>query len=218
MKISSNKKPTVKQEEKPRRHGGARRYNNTRRPVTALKFKGKMDDLEGHVFNVGVANQSQLFENTTKEIAEYAGRSLKESQDIRLTIEKVEDITFTIPKKRPTTTDLDSEAVKIIYKTELDGYIKRSNQYRQNKSSMYAIVFGPCTEWMRAKIEGDPEFETIKDNSDVIAVLKLILNITFNIELDRNPFVAQVAAIKNFVNFKQAYQTTNDVYLEKLHQ
>ena len=52
---------------------------------------------------------------------------------------------------------------------------------------MYAIVFGQCTESMRAKIEGDPKFETIKDKSNVIALLKLIRDIAFDIESDKKP-------------------------------
>ena len=44
-----------------------------------------------------------------KEIAEYASWALKESQDIRLAIEKVEDVTFPIPKKRVRTPELDDK-------------------------------------------------------------------------------------------------------------
>ena len=117
------KKLVVKQEgnqDKSKRRGGARRYQNTQRAVTASKFKGKTDELEGHIFDVGVSNQSQLFANTTKEIAEHAGQLLKEFQDIRLMIEKVEDITFPIPKKQTITWDLNEEAISIIYKTKMD--------------------------------------------------------------------------------------------------
>ena len=165
-----------------KRQGRARRFQNAQQAVTAPKFKGKTDDLEDHVFDVGVSNQSQLFADTIQEIAEYAGRSLKELQDIGLAIEKIKDVKFTVPTKQSTTPDLDAEAINIIYKTELGGYIKRTNQYCQNKSSMYVIVFGQCTESMRAKIEGDPKFKAIKNDSNVIALLKLICDIAFDIE------------------------------------
>ena len=184
---SSNKKPvSIKQEsraEKNRCRGG-RRFLNTQCNTISNKFKGKTDKLEEHFYNIGVANQSQLFANTTKEVAEYAGQNLKESQDIRLSIEQVDDVTFNIPTNCAETGGLNAKVVNIIYKTELDNYIKCTNQYRQNKSSMYAIVFGQCYKSMRAKIEGDAKFNSIKANSDVIQLLKLIRDITFNIESD----------------------------------
>ena len=43
-----------------------------------------------------------------------------------------------------------------------------------NKASMYAVVYGQCTETMRAKLEGNIHFDTIKTKSDVIALLNLI--------------------------------------------
>ena len=172
---SQDKKPVIKQEsqsqDKSRRQGGGQRRNQgpRRAPNTSAKFKGKTEDLEGHIYNVGVSNQAHLFATTTKEISEYAGRNLKESQDIRLAIEKVEDVTFTIPTKHALGGGLDTTAVDIIYKTKLDGYIKRESIYRQNKSLMYAVVFGQCAEPMRAKIEGDGRFENIKQSSNVVA-------------------------------------------------
>ena len=103
---------------------------------------GKTEGLEKHIYDISVSNQTQLFSNITKEISEYAGRTLKESQDIRLAIEKIEDVTFDVPTKRTVTTALDTNTINIIYKTEIDAYIKRENVYWQNKSLMYAIVFG----------------------------------------------------------------------------
>ena len=151
---------------------------------------------------------------TPLKIAKYAGRTLKESQDIRLAIEKIEDVVFQMPTKRTVTTTLDTDTVNMIYKTKIDSYIKRHNVYRQNKSSMYAIVFGQCAKSMRAKVEGNATFETIKSNSDVIALLRLIRDFSHDIQSDRNPFVAQFMAIKNFVNLRQSFYMTNDQYLE----
>ena len=67
---------------------------------------------------------------------------------------------------------------------------------------------------MRAKLEGDARFELIKDNLDVIELLKLIRDIAYDIEADRYPFMAQVAALKNYLFNYQKYSTTNDTYLD----
>ena len=47
--------------------GKQRRFYN--RPTATAKFKGKTSDLEGHLYDVGVMNQAQIFANTTREVA-----------------------------------------------------------------------------------------------------------------------------------------------------
>ena len=74
---SSDKNPAIKKEggaEKNRLRSG-HRFLNTQCNTISNKFKRKTDELEGHLYNEGVTNQSQLFANTTKEVAEYAGQN-----------------------------------------------------------------------------------------------------------------------------------------------
>ena len=91
--------------------------------MTTTKFVGKTESLEKHIYDIGVTNQTHLFSNTTKEIAECAGQTLKESQDIQLAIKKIEDVTFQIPAKRTETTALNKDTVNMIYKTKIDAYL-----------------------------------------------------------------------------------------------
>ena len=57
------------------------------------KFEGKTKELKGHIYDVGVDNQADLFSRTTKEIAEYAGMHCKQSLDIRTAIETLSEAT-----------------------------------------------------------------------------------------------------------------------------
>ena len=79
-----DQKPVVKQESSAAKDAPARRARQQNRRSTLLnaKFTGLTKGLKKHIYDIGVSNQTQLFSNTTKEIAEYAGRILKESQDI----------------------------------------------------------------------------------------------------------------------------------------
>ena len=131
-----------------------------------------------------------------------------------MAIKNVKNVTFAVPTKRSEGGGLNTAAVDIIYKAELDGCIKRDSLYCQNKASMYDVAFGQCSEPMWGKLEGDPKFEKIKRDSDVVELLHLMRDIAFDIESDRNPFVAQVSAIKNYINIKQGYNTTNKAYYD----
>ena len=123
---------------KYKRRGGNKRFY--RRPNTNnSKTKGRTEELDGYIYDVGTNTQAQLFADTTREIAEYAGRTLKEAQDIRTAIEELEDTTLVKPTKETTG---DPDEIAAIYKIELDAYYKRLNAYRQNKATMYSIVLG----------------------------------------------------------------------------
>ena len=45
--------------------------------TTAVKYSGKIDDLKGHIYDVGYRKQADAFVKTTEELAEYAGRTCK---------------------------------------------------------------------------------------------------------------------------------------------
>jgi hypothetical protein len=47
-------------------------------PGRAVKFKGKMEELKAWIYNCADARQADQFTRTTKEVAEYAARKLKD--------------------------------------------------------------------------------------------------------------------------------------------
>ena len=67
--------------------------------TTSVKLSGRIDDLKGHIYDVGYGQQSDAFVKTTEEIAGYAGRTCKQSTDIRSAIKKLQDVTITLETK-----------------------------------------------------------------------------------------------------------------------
>ena len=72
-----------------------RRRRDDRRPrryqPSVAKFKGETEGLEGHIYDIGVSNQSELFNSTTKKIAGYAGRNSKEAQTMRIALQTLKN-------------------------------------------------------------------------------------------------------------------------------
>ena len=79
---------------------------------------------------------------------------------------------------------------------------------------MHSVVLGQYTDAMHTKLEGDERFAAIKSRSDTINLLILIRKIAYDVESDRYPFMAQHTALKNYINYTQAYGTTNNAYLD----
>ena len=65
---------------KPFRHGGYQKSAAAmpRQP----KFEGKCDELKGQIYDCSDSRQSDMFTKSTKEIAEYVGRTYKYGGDI----------------------------------------------------------------------------------------------------------------------------------------
>ena len=77
-------------------HSGSGSYRN--RPIVKQpKFEGQCEELKGHIYDCTDARQADMFTKTTKEVAEYAGHTLKHSADIRKVIEELEIPTLVAP-------------------------------------------------------------------------------------------------------------------------
>jgi len=61
-------------------------YSNS---STSNKFKGREEALKGHIYDCSNIKQADVFIKTTKEIAEYVGRTYKYGGDIKLTLENL---------------------------------------------------------------------------------------------------------------------------------
>jgi hypothetical protein len=66
-------------------------------PQGLQSSKGKCDALKGHIYDSSDARQSDQYMKTTKEIAEYVGRTFKYGGDARSAVETLETPTVTLP-------------------------------------------------------------------------------------------------------------------------
>jgi hypothetical protein len=66
---------------------GNRRHAFKKPVVRQPKFEGKCDELKGFIFDCSDSRQADVFAKTTREIAEYVGRSYRYGSDTRLAID-----------------------------------------------------------------------------------------------------------------------------------
>ena len=67
----------------------------------APKFEGKCVDLKGHIYDCSDIRQSDQYTKTTKEIAEFVGRTYKYGGDMRLAVETLKMPVFAMPADPP---------------------------------------------------------------------------------------------------------------------
>ena len=68
----------------------------------------------------------------------------------------------------------DEDDRKIIRKNQIDEYRKRKATYQENKGKIYSVIIGQWTDAMIAKLKGDPNFDMIEHNSDILGLLQMI--------------------------------------------
>ena len=64
--------------------------------------------------------------------------------------------------------------------------MKKAKQMEEHNKTLFAIVWGQCTDALRQKIEALDNYENMSRDSDGIELLKTIRNTVYNFQSQRN--------------------------------
>jgi hypothetical protein len=151
--------------------GKRRAFKKPTHPPRQPKFEGKCDDLKGHIYDCSSPRQVDLFAKTTKEIAEYVGRSYRYGTDVQRAIQ---EMALPILRKPVDPPDQASKTDSAIWSNEVSTYVKRRAGMEEGLEKVFPLILGQCTDSMRSKLEGFDTYATISGSFDTIKLLKLI--------------------------------------------
>ena len=169
------------------------------------KFEGKCDDLKGHIYDCSDSRQADQFTKTTREIAEYVGRTYKYGGDARVTVENLEKATIRMPDDLP---EGANKTMERIWEKEVDEYVKRKCNLEENVKTIYSLVWGQCSDIMRQKLEALDNFNTIKAEGNGVDLLKAIKSLTFNFQSQKYLPHSIHESKRRFYLFSQGKMTT----------
>jgi hypothetical protein len=201
------------QQQQPRRRGFKKPGFKAPQAPQAPRFEGKCEDLNGCTYDCSDPRQAaDMYTKTTKEIAEYVGRTYKYGADIRMAIE-----TLVIPTiAEPTDPPADASRTQVrIWEKRVDEYVKKETHLEENIKTIYSLIFGQCTEAMRAKLESISSHQQIVVAADGIALLKNIKTVMYNFQSQKYAPLALHESKKRFYVLTQDKHTTVPVYLER---
>ena len=155
--------------------------------------------------------QADMFTKTTKEVAEYAGRKLKYSADIRKAIEDLETPIIAEPTDPALPATMTQRR---IWEKGVDEHMRRLSMLRQDLETMYSVILGQCTDAMRARLESEGTFVQVARDSDAVELLKLIRGIAFNFQSQKYETLSVHEAVSHLVKLHQGKYTTCQGYLE----
>jgi Zinc knuckle len=175
------------------------------------KFEGRIAELLGNIYDCGY-KQADTFTKTTKEIAEYIGRTLQSGEEIMTGIEDLVTPVLPVP------VDPDEDATKSevrIWEKEIDEYVKSKRILRHNLIQAYMIVWGQCTDVMRTKLEAREGHSEIARKKDVVELLKNIKDIAFSFQSQRYEYHSLHDAKRRFYHLSQEKGMPCGAYLER---
>lgn len=160
---SQDGRPNGTQDQR-RRQGGHRGGQRDQQPPRVPKFEGKCPELAGHIYDYSNARQAaDKYTKTTREICEYVGRTYKFGADTKVALQTLKKPVFQDPPDPPpsaTRTQIRK------WEKHVDELVKRETSLESNLMSAYSIIYGQCSDVMRAKLESRPGFDTMESTSD----------------------------------------------------
>jgi predicted RNA-binding protein associated with RNAse of E/G family len=99
-----------------------------------------------------------------------------------------------------------------IWEKEVDEYVKRGILLTENLKTAYSLIYGQCSEAMRAKLELRPNHKAVEASADAIALLENIRTVMFQFQAQRYATLALHEAKRHFYMFTQDKHTTVQQY------
>ena len=175
-------------------------------------FKGTVSEMNGHVFqcqNEGPTGNQFL--RTVEELRSYVSIQMsKYPHDIIYVLKHMEECP--INKPPPPAKDADRTDTRI-WEKEVDKYVDRKEYYKQNKSSLYAIIWTQCSLPMQAQLKSLNEYNDIHKNDNCLALLQSIRAISMKFESHDYLYKAMYVATKKFYNYRQGQYETEAEYM-----
>ena len=158
---------------------------------------------------------SDTFQTTNEEIADYVGQSFKYGGEMRRAVE-----TFTTPVlQQPTKPPVEATKTEIlIWEIECEAYLEGKTIMIKNIEALCMLVWGQCTYGLRLKLEDLEEFMDITSKSDGIALLKAIKNAAYNYQSHRYLPLVMLELMQRFFSARRGRRMTNEKALKKFQQ
>ena len=175
--------------------------------------------MNGHVYQThGESDDRRQWTRTTEELALYINKHMEHAGDMGCVCKTFEKPTIEKPEKPPVDENgVMDEVDKEIWKEEIKQYVKRKATVDANMRKIYAVVWGQCSEGMKAKVMSFDDFKTHDDTCDCIWLLKTIRSVSYQFDEQKDIFLANIEARAKLENCQQRSTETTAQFFEQFN-
>ena len=152
-----------------------------------------------------------MYAKTTREVAEYVMTTYTHGSEVATAIETLD--VPTIPKPAPLAETAD-DTDKAIWNEEIKEHVKHKKGVVTGMKKAHALIWGQCTEAMRAKLEAKDNHATIASSRDVVGLLKNIRAIMFHFQSQKKAEHSLHEAKRRFYMLTQGKDMSCQQYRE----
>jgi hypothetical protein len=169
--------------------------------------------MNGHVFECYEEQGDRTqFPRTLEALGEYAAKNLKYPEDLKSMFRETMTAPLLVePADLPTGAGKREE---VIWEASLKTFARRTEELRSNLTTIYAVIWGQCSEAMRTKIRSLSDFALENRLNNCIWLLGEIKGVTHQFDTKRNVFLSLLDARIAYYTCKQTQNQTNAAYLE----
>jgi hypothetical protein len=145
-------------------------YQKTNAPQARPMVKKELKD---YMYFLGTAKQVSEYESTTLFIINHVKKGFEFGNDIASALDKLKEFEVSKPKPDLQVSTSDALSEKIVsdgqfeleFREKFAAYMKRKQNYENNRVKAYALIWERCARGMQVKIESRNNFENrIKNN------------------------------------------------------
>jgi hypothetical protein len=201
---------------KPHHHGN--QQGNHRRafkkPVTRQpRFQGKCDDLKGYIYDCSDWRQADVYTKTTKEIGEYIGRTYCHGSDVRRAVQTLVMPVMIVPADPP---EGAPRSIERMWEKKIDEFVKREPALEENLRTFYTLVWGQCSEVVRAQSEVLDSYGAMSEDFNSMALLKAIKGIAYNFQRQKyKPNAFNESKSRLYLLIQDKFTTCQQGYLDR---
>jgi hypothetical protein len=108
------------------------------------------------------------------------------------------------------------ETMKMIFAEEVKEYVKRTRVLASNVATVYAVIWGQCSENMKARVKTHEGQLERAAKSDCFWLLRQIKSVTLQFDESRNGILSLLDAQHSFLGCKQLFGQSADEYAKCL--
>ena len=202
-----------------RNRGGRRNHrgNNPGQKGNQGRFIGATPEIKHHVYDLSNDHTNfETFEKTTREIANYVGRTCQDGGDFRNGMLALELPPLPAPRYIPPTgdnvTEDDRMAAQAMWQIQLKKWDRRMYTREMNQQTVFAIILGQCSQAMVDLLQSEPTWTVINSSHDTIGLLKLIRGARVTQKLTSDPMCSVIYAEHDFYHFRQRDLSVSEYY------
>jgi hypothetical protein len=164
--------------------------------------------MNGHVFQCfNECEDKEHFSKAVEALGAYITKKLKYPGDmVSLTKDFVKP---EIPKPTELEVSETNRLVIAIWEKKVSAYCTRTDYLDSNLKTAYAVIWGQCSEAMKAKLTSLDDFETKSHESDCVWILKEIKCITYPFEGQRYIYLSLDNARTSYYAYTQFPPTSS---------